>query len=331
MSNEPGLEKQAIENLLFETLREQRRKRRWGIFFKLLILIYLVAFLSFLFFGPSSSQIQGDKSKPHIAVIDINGVIDEKTLSNADGVIKSLNQAFKARQVKAVVLRINSPGGSPVQASTIYDEILRSRAKNKNIKVYAVCGDICASAAYYIASATDQIYANPLSLVGSIGVIMEGFGFDGTMHKVGIDRRLFVSGDRKGFLDPFSPVKKEDVVYVQKMLNIVHQQFIRDVQKARGSRLKQDPLLFSGLIWTGLQALPMGLIDGFGSLGSVSREVIKNDNVVDYTYYPGYLDTLANRFMTMFHHELSSREQVGIQSYLGSNVAYNLSEACQSP
>lgn len=316
MPNDTAPQQQAIEKLLFETLQEQRRKRRWGIFFKLLVLAYVAGFFFILLFSPSAAQTQGDKTKAHVALIDISGEIDEKALSNATSIIKSLNQAFKARQVQAIILDINSPGGSPVQAATIYDEILRLRAKNKDIKVYTVCEDVCASAAYYIASASDAIYANRLSLVGSIGVVMEGFGFSGTMQKVGVDRRLFVAGDRKGFLDPFSPVKKEDVAFVQTMLALTHQQFINDVKKGRGARLKSDPNLFSGLIWTGLQALPMGIIDGFGSVGSVSRDVIKNDNVVDYTYYPGYLDTLAARFMTVFHHELSSQSFVNSATQL---------------
>lgn len=325
MSNQKDFENSVIEKLLFETLNEQRRKRRWGIFFKFLGLSFTLIFLGFLFSNPSSSAIQGDKTKPHIALIDINGIIDAKAISNADSIIKSLNQAFKGHQVKAIVLRINSPGGSPVQAVSIYDEILRLRAKNKEIKVYSVCEDVCASAAYYIASASDQVYASPLSIVGSIGVLMENFGFTGTMNKVGVERRLFVAGDRKGFLDPFSPMKKEDETFVKKMLSIVHQQFIHDVQKARGTRLKSDPDLFSGLAWTGLQALPLGLIDGFESLGSVSRKVIQEDNVVDYTYYPGYLDVFASRFMTIFPDKFSSRQALKIRDDFDKLQFYGLS------
>ncbi len=305
MTDEQNFEKQAIENLLFASLTEQRRKRRWGIFFKLLGFTYLLIFLGLMFANQSPTQNQGDKSKPHIALIEINGAIDEKAVANADDIIKSLNQAFKSKYVNGVILRINSPGGSPVQASYIYDEILRLRSRNKNIKVYTVCSDLCASAAYYIASASEKIYANPLSLVGSIGVVMEGFGFTGAMNKVGVERRLFTSGDRKGFLDPFLPMKKEDETYAKQMLNLVHQQFIHDVEKGRGKRLKQTPELFSGLIWTGLQSLSLGLIDGFGSVGSVSRDIFKNDNIVNYTYYPGYFESLTNQLKTIFHQEIN--------------------------
>jgi len=305
MTDEQNFEKQAIENLLFASLTERRRKRRWGIFFKLLGFTYLLIFLGLMFANQSPTQNQGDKNKPHIALIEINGTIDEKAVANADDIIKSLNQAFKSKYVNGVILRINSPGGSPVQASYIYDEILRLRSRNKNIKVYTVCSDLCASAAYYIASASEKIYANPLSLVGSIGVVMEGFGFTGAMNKVGVERRLFTSGDRKGFLDPFLPMKKEDETYAKQMLNLVHQQFIHDVEKGRGKRLKQTPELFSGLIWTGLQSLSLGLIDGFGSVGSVSRDIFKNDNIVNYTYYPGYFESLTNQLKTIFHQEIN--------------------------
>lgn len=303
MTNEQTFEQQTIEKLLFASVTEQRRKRRWGIFFKLFGFTLVLLFIALLFSNQPSSPIQGDKTKPHVAFIEINGTIDEKALANAGDIIKSLNTAVKTKNVQAIILQINSPGGSPVQAAYVYDEILRLRAKYKNTKIYAVCSDLCASAAYYIASATDKIYANPLSLVGSIGVVMEGFGFTGTMNKVGVDRRLYTAGDRKGFMDPFSPLKKEDEAYVKQMLELVHQRFIHDVQRGRGNRLKQTPELFSGLVWTGMQALPLGLIDGFGSAGSVARDVVKNDNIVDYTSYPSYFDVLSNQLKTSFQHE----------------------------
>lgn len=313
MSDEQNFEKQAIEKLLFASLTEQRRKRRWGIFFKLFCFGLLILFIALLFTNQPPNLLQGDKTKPHVALIEINGVIDEKALANAGDIIKSLDNAFKAKYVRAVILRVNSPGGSPVQAAYVYDEILRLRAKHNNIKVYTVCSDLCASAAYYIASASDQIYANRLSLVGSIGVVMEGFGFTGTMNKVGVERRLYTAGDRKAFLDPFSPLKKEDEMYVKQMLNVVHQQFIHDVQQGRGNRLKPIPELFSGLVWTGLQALPLGLIDGFGSVGSVARDQFKTDNIVDYTNYPGYFEVLSNQLKLVFTHKLSGEfaQQLG--------------------
>jgi protease-4 len=308
MSDEKNLEKNMLENVLLQSIVEQRRKRRWGIFFKLFGFILFLFFILLLFSGGQPpSQAEGDKTKSHVAVIEINGVINEKSTANATDIIKGLNQAVKAHHMKGIILHINSPGGSPVQASDIYNEIVRLRAKHKNLKIYVVCGDICASAAYYIASAADQIYANPLSLVGSIGVVMEGFGFTGAMNKVGVERRLLTAGDHKGFLDPFSPLKKEDEAYAKVLLNVVHKQFIKDVQKGRAGRLKNNPEIFSGLIWTGIQSLPLGLIDGFGSVSSVARENLKTSNVVDYTYYPGYFDLLTNQFKAFFPQELSSR------------------------
>lgn len=306
MSIDPTVAQNALEKLLLATLVEQRRRRRWGIFFKLITMAIIVSFFVFLFVNQPMGQPQGNKNKPHIALIDINGVIDQKATANAQTVIESLDEAFKTKAVQGVILQINSPGGSPVQAALIFDEILRLRKLHHQIKVYAVCDDLCASAAYYIACACDKIYANRLSLVGSIGVIMEGFGFTDTLHKVGVERRLFTAGDRKAFLDPFSPINPMDASHVKQMLSLVHQQFIHDVMQGRGNRLKSNPDLFSGLIWTGLQALPLGLIDDFGSTQSILREQFKNENSVDYTVYPGYLETLTSQFRTFFEHPFTS-------------------------
>lgn len=308
MSNEKNINSSSLlEKALLASVVEQRRQRRWSIFFKLIGLTFFILFLMLLFSGEKSSPIaEGDKTRSHVAMIEVSGSIDFKGLANASDIIKGLNQAFKSHNVKGIILHINSPGGSPVEASDIYNEVLRLRAKDTTKKIYVVCGDICASAAYYIASAADSIYANPLSLVGSIGVIMDGFGFTGAMGKVGVERRLFTAGDRKSFLDPFSPLKKEDEAYAKELLTVVHQKFIQDVQKGRGNRLKSNPLLFSGLIWTGLQALPLGLIDGYGSVRSVARDLFKTTNIVDYTYYPGYFEVLANQLKAFFPQEFSS-------------------------
>jgi len=309
LSPNPTWERTALEKLLFNTLKEQRRKRRWGVFFKLLFFIYLTIVLWLIW--PSEVSVPTGKDKGHTALIDMSGEIMDNAAASADNVATGLQAAFKDKSTKAIILRINSPGGSPVQASDIYDEIRYQRARHPKIKIYTVCTDLCTSAAYYVASATDQIYANPSSLVGSIGVLMDGFGFVGTLEKLGIQRRLMTSGDHKGFLDPFSPIKPEEQQYAQKLLDDVHQQFARNVQQGRGKRLKNTPDIFSGLVWTGNQALPLGLIDGFGNAETVARDIIKNDNVIDYTYKPGVFQQLADRVGASFAHTIS--EQLGLK------------------
>jgi protease-4 len=209
------------------------------------------------------------------------------------------------------VININSPGGSPVQADYIYSNIVRLKKKYPNKKLYAVCNDICASAAYYVATAADEIYANPSSIVGSIGVLINGFGFVDTLNKLGIERRLLTAGSEKGFLDPFSPAKPQDNAYAQKMLTIVHQHFIKAVQDGRGTRLKNDPNIFSGLAWTGDQAKDLGLIDGFGSPGFVAREIIRNANIIDYTKKPGLLGSFTKDLSASFAHEIGAQFGLG--------------------
>lgn len=295
-------EKELLEHLAFASLTEQRRSRRWGIFFKSAFLLYLIAIL-WLMLPPDTFE---SRTKPHTALIDIHGVIEAGGAADADSIATSLNEAFKDSNTQGIILRIDSPGGSPVQAAYVYDEIRRLQKKYPKIKVYAVCSDLCTSAAYYIASAANQIYANPSSLVGSIGALMEGFGLVDAIHKVGVERRLFVSGAHKGMLDPFSPLTDQDKAFAQKMLDIVHQQFINKVKEGRGSRLKDDPELFSGLAWTGEQALPLGLIDGFGSAGYVAREIIKNDDIVDYTIKPSYMEILASKVGATFAKSIKS-------------------------
>lgn len=306
MNNTPDQnpEKEILQQLAFASIKEQRRNRRWGIFFKSAFLVYLLLML--LLFLPSSSFDIPTHTGPHTALIEIHGIIESGGPVDSDDVATSLNLAFKDSNTQGIILRINSPGGSPVQAAYIFDEVRRLKKKYPKIKVYAVCSDLCASAAYYIACSADQIYANPASLVGSIGALMDGFGFVDAMHKVGVQRRLITSGQNKGMLDPFSPLKPQDEAYAQTMLNIIHQQFIDSVKLGRGNRLKDDPNLFSGLVWTGRQALDLGLIDGFGSTGYVAREIIKNDNIIDYTIKPSYMEILASKVGATFAQSVRS-------------------------
>ncbi len=288
-----------LEKVLLETIKEQRRRRRWSIFFKLVVLVYIGLFALFLL--PSKKITGGaDRLSPHVGLVDLKGMIMPGGDASADNVVAGLSKAFKDPKTVAVILRINSPGGSPVQADYIYNNIMRLRKKYPKKKIYAVCTDMCASAAYYAAVATNDIYADPSSIVGSIGVLLNGFGFVDTMQKLGVERRLITAGSNKDFLDPFSPLKPKDKAYAQKMLDIVHQRFIVDVKKGRGDRLSNNPELFTGLAWTGEQAKPLGLIDGFGSAGYVARNIIKNANVVDYTKRPSFFDQLGHGFGASF-------------------------------
>ncbi|MGE3919840.1 MAG: S49 family peptidase [Gammaproteobacteria bacterium] len=304
-SNKPSpWQQNTLENILLETLREQKRKRRWNILFKAIFLGIFIYFIVAV--NTERVSATATRTKPHTALIDIRGEIGASTDASADNIATALNEAFKDANTKGIILRINSPGGTPVQASYVFNEIWRLRQLHPKIKIYAVCSDICTSAAYYIASATNDIYANPSSLIGSIGVMLDGFGFNDTMQKLGVQRRLIISGAEKGFLDPFSPLNPNDQTYAQNMLNIVHQQFIDAVKLGRGNRLKADPNLFSGLPWTGVQALQLGLIDNYGSAGYVARNVIKNSNIVDYTQRPGFFYQLSNRIGSSFYHQFAA-------------------------
>jgi protease IV len=285
-------ERDVIEKLATASLREQRRARRWGIFFKLLGFAYLTIFL-FLILSPRFDDTLSGK---HTALVEVVGVIDSKGDASADRVTLALQNAFKDKNTQGIILRINSPGGSPVQAGIIYDEIRRLRGLNPGIPMYAVVEDLCASGGYYIAAAADKIYVDKASIVGSIGVIMDGWGFTGTMDKLGIERRALTSGENKAFLDPFSPEDEKQKKHALTMLNEIHQQFIDVVRKGRGKRLKESPDLFSGLMWTGAKSIELGLSDGFGSVDFVAREVIKAEDIVDYTQK----DNLAERFAKRF-------------------------------
>jgi protease-4 len=302
-------ERQVLEKLALSALQEQRRTRHWGIFFKSLGFIYLFVVL-FLAAGWFKS---GDVSLPkaHTALIDVHGVISADEAS-ADSVISSLQDAFDDNKTKGVILRINSPGGSPVQAGQIYDEIKRLRAKHPDIPVHAMVDDICASGGYYVAAAADNIYVDKASIVGSIGVLMDGFGFTETMEKLGVERRMLTAGENKGFLDPFSPVDQKHQQYAKKMLGEIHGQFIGVVKAGRGERLKETPELFSGLVWSGEASIELGLADGLGSVESVARDVIKAEEVVDFTYRPGFAERLASRLGTAMAQAWSPFEKPGV-------------------
>ena len=287
-------ERATLEKVLLATVTEQKRNRRWKIFFRFVyLLIAIILLLSFIGLSSEHSKDYYTKNKPHLAVVDVKGEIAASGSANASDINEALDDAFDDQKTVAVMLYIDSPGGSPVQAGEVYQHLHYLEKQHPHKKVYAVCTDMCASGAYYIAAGANYIYADKASLVGSIGVLMNGFGFVDTIDKLGMTRRLLTSGAEKGFLDPFSPMKPQDKAYMQTMLNIIHQQFINAVKVGRGNRLKKDPLLFSGLVWTGQQALPLGLIDGIATPEQVARDIIKNDNIVNYSIEPSVFQKFA--------------------------------------
>ncbi|MBA4195687.1 MAG: S49 family peptidase [Comamonadaceae bacterium] len=287
-----GWERETIEKLLFATLREQQAARRWRLFGRLMWLVLFGAVV-WLIYSAEASSTSG--SSPHTAVIDVKGEIADGAEASAENIVGALKSAFEDSGSQAVVLLINSPGGSPVQAGIINDEITRLKALHDK-KVYAVVEETCASAAYYIAAAADEIYVDKASLVGSIGVLMDGFGFTGLMDKLGIERRLMTAGENKAMLDPFSPQDANQRAYIQSMLGEIHAQFIEVVKKGRGDRLKESEDTFSGLVWSGQQAVQLGLADGLGNLDYVAREVVKAEDIVDYTHRENVGLRLAKRF-----------------------------------
>ncbi len=285
-----GPEYAVLERLAFESLKEQRRSRRWGIFFKSLFAIYLFALL-FAFKSDGVTPSVG----AHTALVDLDGIIAAQSDANADRVVGGLRAAFEAEDAKGVILRINSPGGSPVQSSYIHQEINRLRSSHPDKPLYAVVIDVCASGGYYVAAAADKIYANESSIVGSIGVLMNGFGFVETLEKLGIERRLMTAGEHKGMLDPFSPLDSQAERHAQDLLDRVHAEFITAVKSGRGDRLAQNEEIFSGLIWTGREAKQLGLIDDFGSAGFVAREIVGEKKIVDYTPREDFFQKFADR------------------------------------
>ena len=291
MSDPYENERGALERVLLANLEEQRRTRRWSIFFKSLVMLWVFIVLIVVLVSDSNEFSAG----PHTALIEIGGEIGGDDGVVADQIIGALKDAFEDKHAKGVVLRCNSPGGSPVQSGQIYDEIRRLRATKPELPVYAVVDDICASGGYYIIAAADKIFVDKASLVGSIGVLMDGFGFTEGMKKLGVERRLLTAGENKGFLDPFSPVKEKDVAFAKAMLDEVHQQFIQSVRQGRGKRLKETPEMFSGLFWSGARSIEMGLTDGLGTLDYVAREVLKAEEVVDYTPKQDLFERLSHR------------------------------------
>jgi protease-4 len=305
-------ERELVTKLATAALKEQRRARLWGIFFKLLAFGYVTLILM-MAVDWKRGETSGQK---HTAMVEVSGLIAPGSDASAERITTALQAAFKDKNTQGVVVRINSPGGSPVQAQTIYDEMKRLRKKYPSIPLYAVVEDVCASGGYFVAAGADRIYVGKASIVGSIGVLMNGFGFTGLMEKLGIERRLITVGDNKGMLDPFSPLDEKDKQHVQQMMGDIHQQFISVVREGRGKRLKDAPEIFSGLIWTGERSVDLGLADGFGSLEYVAREVVKAEEIVDFTQKEGIAEKFARRFGAAFAGALAEtllRYSVGLR------------------
>ena len=293
MNGDENWERKVLEKVALESIAEQRRARRWGIFFKLLGFGYLITIL-----GIAMEWGGGDKAhdgKKHTALINLVGVIQAKGDANADDINSALQSAFEDKGTAGVILRINSPGGSPVQAGMINDEIRRLRTKYKETPLYVAIEDVCASGGYYVAASADKIFVDKGSIVGSIGVLMDGFGFTGTMDKLGVERRLLTAGENKGFLDPFSPQNEKHKLHAQAMLGEIHQQFIDIVRKGRGNRLKETPDMYSGLLWSGAKSIELGLTDGYGTVESIARDIIKAEDVRDYTVKQNFAEKFAKQ------------------------------------
>tara|TARA_R110002074_G_scaffold349634_1_gene520381 strand:- start:167057 stop:168028 length:972 start_codon:yes stop_codon:yes gene_type:complete len=313
MQNEEQWERSVLEKVALASVTEQRRARRWGIFFKLLFLTYLVI-ISGIAISPMTvgGKISGES---HTAVVDVKGIIISGGEADAESIIKSLNNAAEDPNTKGIVLRINSPGGSPVQSSYVYKAIKDIKATHPTMPVYAVVEDLCASGGYYIASAADKIFVNESSIVGSIGVVMNGFGFTEAMKTLGVERRLYTAGSHKGFMDPFSEVNSNERKHVQSMLNDIHQEFIQAVKSGRGERLVENPELFSGLVWAGDESIRLGLTDAIGSLQSVAKNEIGEENIVDFTAQQPLFDKIAKSMgvaLAKFSEELSLRQNAAI-------------------
>ena len=291
-----------LNQIVIEYMRDKKRKSVWQWVKRSIILLLII--LAIYFGATSLSEDTMLRANPHIGLIDLKGAIFDNQSANADNFIKGMDKAYENKAMKAIILRIDSPGGSPVQADYMYNTTRHYRQKYPGIKIYAVCVDICASAAYYVAAAADEIYANPSSLVGSIGVLYNGFGFVDTMQKLGVTRRLQTAGRNKGFMDQFLPVDPAQEKLLQVMLDDIHQQFITKVKEGRGSRLHIDEDTFSGLFWTGIQAKKRGLIDGLASSGQLARDVIKIEAFVDYTYQPSVIERVAKNIGTAMADQL---------------------------
>ena len=310
MSDNNGREWQILEKVVLASVDEQKKARRWSIFFKLLTFTYLIVILVMVTSPSKNSKGVGEASSEHLAIVELKGEIADSTDANADDLISSLTDAFEAKNSKAVVLRIDSPGGSPVQSAYVYDAIKQLRIKYPNKKLYAVITDLGASGAYYIASAAYQIYVSPASLVGSIGVIMQGFGLQELTKKLGVEDRTMTAGQHKAVLNPFKPVSAEEKAHVQKMLDTIHQQFISAVKQGRGQRLKEDPQIFSGLFWTGQQAVELGLADGFGSVKTINK-LAGTDEQVDYTQGKNPMDNLIRKLGASMGETIAAKLDLG--------------------
>lgn len=300
-------EREVLEKVALAAIKEQRTARHWSIFFRILGFGFLFVVL-FVVMGWLGNGMPIPRT--HTALVDLRGTIAPGEAS-ADQIMAGLQAAFEDSKTRGVILRINSPGGSPVQAGQIYDEIKRLRGEYPNIPLYAVVDDICASGGYYVAAAADRIYVNKASIVGSIGVLMDGFGFTGTMDKLGVERRLLTAGENKGFLDPFSPPNPRQQAYAKAMLGEIHQQFIQAVRDGRGKRLKETPDMFSGLVWSGEKSIALGLADALGSAEYVAREVIKAEDIVDFTPQEGFADRFAKRFGVALGRNINPMAQLG--------------------
>jgi protease-4 len=286
-------ERDLLERVLLATVEEQRRSRRWKIFFRFAWMVFLAAALLVWFRGAAGPALGGPGR--HTALIDIRGLIDSEGEASAENIVESLQAAFLDPRTAGVIIRISSPGGSPVQSGIIHQEIRRLRAKHPDTPVHAVVEEVCASGGYYIAAAADKIFVDQASLIGSIGVLMDGFGFTDTLKKLGVERRLLTAGDNKAFLDSFSPMSDRQKTHAQQMLNEIHQQFIDAVKSGRGDRLKDDPDIFSGLVWTGARSIELGLADALGSLTQVAREVVQAEDIVDFSRHESLADRVVRR------------------------------------
>ncbi len=295
-------EQSLIETVLLAQVQEQKRRRRWTVFFRLMgfaVFFWMI----FHYYYPSTS---GYLAQSHTALVELSGEISADAEANADAIVGGLRQAFEQPNAKGVIIRINSPGGSPVQSGYIYDEIMRLRALYPNKKIYAVISDIGASGAYYVAAAAHEIYADKASIVGSIGVIMVNMGVVDLLKKIGVEQRTLTAGQHKALLDPMSPVKADERAFMQTLLDTTHRQFIAAVQKGRGNRLKSTPEIFSGLFWTGEQALSLGLVDGLGSAGFVARDLIGAEDIYDYSVSPNWLDRVSHRLGMLVQQQIQA-------------------------
>ncbi len=306
--SDPGWERAVLEKLALAAVTEQTRARRWSVFFKSLMFAYVVV-ISIMAVYPKIKEDIGTDGKFHTAVVDVVGMIAEDKQANAKSIIESLRNAVKDKNTKGIILHANSPGGSPVQSAYVYDEIRKIKKEHPDLPIYSVVSDICASGCYYIAAASDKIFVNPASLIGSIGVLMDGFGFVDTLQKLGVERRLLTAGAHKAMLDPFSPPKEEETRFMQDLLDQVHTQFINAVKAGRGERLKESSELFSGLVWTGEEGIKLGIADAYGTEDYVAKDIIGAEKQVDFTEQERLLDRLAGKLGAVFGQTINSMLQ----------------------